>query len=341
MSRWLRWPLRGLICLLLLAVTAWSVLAVQFRLPLDLPWLQLAMVLVGLSGVAACTGVFWSRRRRVLLGGGLLVLSVTGLWWQTVQPSNQRDWMDEVAHTLTGEVRGDELLLHNVRNFHWRSETDYDIRWETRRHDLRQLQSADLTVTTWGMPAIAHIMVSFGFADGRFLAFSVETRKQRGEAYDELAGFFKEYELSVLGADERDVIRLRTNVRHEQVSLYRLALSPQQQRALLLEYVATANALARTPRFYHALTANCTTVVFAMARQILGDLPADYRILLTGYLPGYIQEIGGLMPGYTLSELSRRGAINDRALAADRSTDFSRLIRVGVPGWEPLSSSPH
>src|SRR5690606_7579582 len=99
---------------------------------------------------------------------------------------------------------GNQLTVHNVRNFNWRSEQDYDVAWETRRYELNQLSSLDLSTSYWGMPAIAHILVSFGFADGRFLTFTVEVRKEKGEAYSEIGGFFKEFELSIVATDERD-----------------------------------------------------------------------------------------------------------------------------------------
>src|SRR5690606_25198874 len=128
----------------------------------------------------------------------------------------------------------------------------------------------------------------FGFDDGRFLAFSVEIRRERDEEFSEWAGFFKQYELSIIAADERDIVRVRSNVRGEDVTLYRLTLDASQRRALFVAYVEEANRLAATPRFYDTVTTNCTTLVYRLARPIIGHLPLDRRLLQTGLLPEYL-----------------------------------------------------
>ena len=182
------------------------------------------------------------------------------------------------------------------------------------------------------MPAIAHILVSFGFEDGRHLVFTVETRKEKGELYSELGGFFKEFELSIVATDERDAVRVRTNVRDEDVYLYRIDIPRRVMRELLLSYVDQANSLVERPRFYNTLTANCTTIVFDMVQSIVGGLPVDHRLLLTGYLPGYVQDIGCLQQGYSLDALRDQGRITERARQADDAPDFSALVRQGIPG---------
>ena len=131
------------------------------------------------------------------------------LWWSTILPSNDRDFAPDVAHGVTGIVQGDELTLKNVRNFSWASPTDFTENWETRSYDLSKVESADFYLVYFMGPLIAHSMVSFGFADGRHLMFSIEIRKQRGEAFSAIAGFFKRYELVFLAADERDFLFLR------------------------------------------------------------------------------------------------------------------------------------
>lgn len=232
-----------------------------------------------------------------------------------------------------GRAEGSQVTLHNVRNFDWRSDEDYDPRWETRRYDLDQLTSVDLATSYWGMPAIAHVLASFGFDDGQFVVFTVEIRKERGESYSEIGGFFKQFELSIVAADERDALRVRTNVRNEDVYLYRVNMSEEAMRALFLSYIQQTNQLQQEPRFYNTITANCTTIVFDMMRQIIRGLPLDYRLLLTGYLPGYVQDVGGLEQNLKLEELRQQGRITERARRAGNNMDFSRVIRDGVPGW--------
>ncbi len=264
-----------------------------------------------------------------------VVAFVAALWWQSIKPSNDRDWAPDVANMTTGERAAEAITLHNVRNFTWRSETDIDERWETRHYDLAQLSSVDLIVSYWTIPAIAHTLVSFGFDDGRHVVFSVEIRKEKGEEFSEIGGFLKRFELSVIAADERDIIGVRSKVRDEKVFLFRTQLNAADRRALFLAYVNEANTLAATPRFYHTLTANCTTIVFGMMQRIIGDLPWDYRLLASGYLPNYVYDLGGLDTRYDFATLERMGYVSRRVNAAlsDAASEieFSRAIRVGIP----------
>ena len=274
---------------------------------------------------------------QVLLGiiGFSAVFAVMVAWWTSLQPSNDHAWADDVAQMTTGVIEGNWVTLHNVRNFDWRTVDDYTQRWETRTYDLERLTSVDMIMSYWTGPAIAHMLISFGFDDGAQVVFSVEIRRQKTQQFSEVGGFFKEFELSVIAADERDVIRLRTNVRREDDYLYRLQLPKTAIRSLFLAYVGEANSLIDTPRFYNTISVNCTTLVYQMMKRIVGHLPLDYRLLFSGYLPEYVHSVGGLDSRYTLEELRRRGHITERALQSDRSDSFSADIRRGLPGLDP------
>ncbi|MHB0816798.1 Lnb N-terminal periplasmic domain-containing protein [Stutzerimonas nitrititolerans] len=324
--------LRLLVTLMVVLATAWGSLALWYQLPMTTAskyafialWCMLALGLLF---------ALWRRRPWLALGGFLLLFALLLVWWNTLAPSNQRVWVDDLAKLTTGRVEGSQVTLNNVRNFDWRSDEDYVPRWETRRYVLDRLTSVDLATSYWGMPAIAHVLVSFGFDDGQFVVFTVEIRKERGERYSEIGGFFKQFELSIVAADERDALRVRTNVRDEDVYLYRVNMSEEAMRALFLSYIEQTNQLEEGPRFYNTITANCTTIVFDMMRQIVQGLPMDYRLLLTGYLPDYVRDVGGLQANLGLEELQRRGRITERAQQAGDDPEFSRLIRDGVPGW--------
>ena len=249
------------------------------------------------------------------------------LWWASIAPSNQRIWADDASHLLTGAVQGSNVTLNNVRDFTWRSDDDYDVRWETRHYDLDHLASADAVLSYWGSAAIAHAMISFGFDDGSHVVFSVEIRKQRGQQYSAIGGFFKQYETILVAADERDVIRVRTNVRGEDDYLYPLHMDKAAMRALFLAYVQDANKLTVTPEFYNTITSNCTTIVYRMARQIEPGLPRDFRLLLTGYLPEYLYKVGALDQSTPIEEQRQRARITDKARNSKPGDDFSRAIR--------------
>jgi hypothetical protein len=324
--------LNVLIALAVIAAAGWGALALWFQAPAPAVLATIWLILAG----AALVG-FW---RGTYLPLALFVAAWVFMqvwWWLGVRPSNDRAWMPEVAEQTYGSVNGDQVTLHNVRNFEWRSPTDYDERWETRTYDLSQLQSVDLVLSYWGRPAIAHTMVSFGFADGEHVVFSVEIRRKLGDKFSEIGGFFRRYELSVLASTETDSLRVRTNVRNEEGYLYRVYLPEGQAaaRALFLSYLDTANQLREQPRFYNTITANCTTIIYQLARKIIDGLPLDYRLLASGYLPEYLDELGALRGADNVEEYRRRGHYTQRALASDHPARFSQAIRVGVPGVEP------
>jgi hypothetical protein len=321
-------PLLLACSLLLLAFSAWTCAALWFQAPA-----RARNSLIGLSMACALALIagLWTGHGGAVGGVFALLATLVFTWWRSLEPSNNRDWADDVAKIAHGEVDGDTVTLHNVRNFSWRSKTEYVQRWETRRYDLRQLRSVDMITSYWGSRAIAHLLFSFGFADGEHVVFSVEIRRERAEAYNEVGGFFKEFELSVIAADERDIVAVRTNVRGEDDYLYRLRLPQADIRALFLAYLGQANALLQTPRFYNTITVNCTTLVYRMLRQIVGALPMSYRVVFSGYLPEYVYSLGGLDGRYTLAELRELGRITERARRAGDGAGFSAAIRAGIP----------
>jgi Domain of unknown function (DUF4105) len=285
------------------------------------------MFVLALATVS-CLASSW-RWRAVSAYAG--VIAIVFVWWTTITPSNDRDWAPDVARTATATIDGDRLVVNNVRDFTWRSDTDFDQRWEQRTYSLSDVTNADLIMSYWAGEAIAHTIISFGFKDGSRLAFSIETRKERNEAYSSLAGFFKQYELAIIAADERDVVRVRSNVRGEDVRIYRLRMSPDHAQKLLREYVAEMNDIARHPRFYNTLTSNCTTLVFEMVRVIHPGLPLDPRVLLSGYLPDYVYDLGAVDTNIPFEKLRNLARIHDKAVHADDDPDFSAKIREGLP----------
>ncbi len=321
-----------LLSLLLISALVWGSFALWFQGPtaqwakalVILPWLVLGMI--ALWRVWAM-GSAWP----ALIAFALVFAGLLG-WWHTIRPSNDRVWADDVAYVLQPEVHGSRVTLRNVRNFNWRTTSDYDVRWEPRTYDLDQLESADLILSYWMGPAVAHTLVSFGFKDGSHVVFSLEIRKERGESFSAIGGFFRQFEVVMIAADERDIVRVRSNVRGEQVYLYRLNVTKDDLRKMFLNYVDEANGLMHTATFYNTLTSNCTTIVYDLARRISPTLPLDYRLVLSGYLAEYAQDAQVLTPGVDYQTLHTLGFINPRAIAAGDSPQFSALIRQGVPG---------
>lgn len=336
-SLW-HWLIAGVLALLIVASSGWAVLALWYRLPGPTVLRYGVAGLWIVAALACCVGLFLKGWPARALLGYLAMYLVLGVWWWTIQPAAERDWAPDVAHIVSGTQQDDNrITVKHVRNFQWRTPQDFDERWETRHYDLDQLRSVDLLVSYWMGPAIAHTLVSFGFDDGRYLTFSVEIRKERGEAFSTLGGFFKEYEVSIIAADERDIVRVRTNTRGEDVYLYRVQMPKPVMQDLFRAYLDEAHQLQREPRYYNTLTSNCTTLVYAMMKRIVPGLPFDYRLLLSGYLPEYVHSVGALAPGAPFAELKAKGHINAQALKTNGADDFSARIREGIPGTDTPS----
>jgi hypothetical protein len=307
----------------------WAALAVWFDGPATRP---LAAVLGIAVVVAALVALVRVRPPVRALALALVAPLAVVAWWLTLAPRNDRDWQGDVARTPTAQVRGDVAVVHDLRDFRYRSETDYDERWETREYDLSRLRGVDLFVSQWGPTLIAHTILSWDFGDGRPLAVSIETRKEKPESYSALRGFFRQYELVYVAADERDVVRLRTSFRGETVSLYRLTAPPEAARALLLQYFEAMNALAATPVWYNAATHSCTTTIFRNVKVVAPKSRFDWRLLANGRLYELAYEQGRVDTSLPLAELRARSDVTTRAkgACADRA-DFSSCIREGLP----------
>ena len=252
-------------------------------------------------------------------------------WWLSIRPSNDRDWQPDVARTPTAERQGSLVTVRGVRDFDYRTETDFTERWDERRFDLDRVVGLDLFVSYWGPTLYAHTILSWDFEDAPPLAASIETRKEKGESYSALLGFFRQYELVYVLADERDVVRLRTNYRGERVFLYRLATSRAGARALLEQYLDEANTLAREPAWYNAFTENCTTAIWRNVRALSPGNPFDWRLLANGHLDRMLYERGRVDTSLPFAELRQRSDIPERARACGSRDDFSRCIREGLP----------
>ncbi len=294
----------------------------------------LAGGLVLIAGVAAVWVRPWSRTVAAIFVPFVMVLA----WWLALAPSNERDWQPDVARLPTATIDGSMLTVHNVRDFGYRGERDFTERWETRTYDLDTLVGFDIFVSFWGPTLYGHTIASWEFADGRHLAVSIETRKEVGEAYSALRGFFRQYELYYVVADERDLIGVRANQRGETLDLYRIAGSPNKGRDLLLDYMKEINSIAERPRWYNALTHNCTTTIWHHTKAVGAGLPLDWRLLANGYLVDLAYERGTVNTGTGLDELKRQSDITARVLAAGDRQDFSRAIRDGLPP-RPLMAS--
>ena len=221
------------LALVVIIATAWAAGALWYQLPVPPSARIVAAFLCGVLGLATIVAIFTKLRNWSLLLF-LLCFVLLLTWWNTIMPLEHADWAPEVARQVTGTRNGDVLTLNNVRNFEWHGKTDFTGRWVTRTYDLSKLRTADLFLSQWGNPNIAHVILSFGFEGDDFIAWSVEVRRRVGGAFSPVADLFKSDPLVIVAADERDVVGVRSNFRGEDVQLYRLKASPEAARALLL-----------------------------------------------------------------------------------------------------------
>ena len=309
-----------------LGCAVWAFGALDYDFPVARTVVAWAFAAAMIAAIVFLPG--GARKIGAVFLGFVLVLA----WWFTLKPSNEGNWLPDVAETAWAETNGDEVTFHNVRNCDYRTETDYTPHWETRTVRLSQITGVDLEIVTWGSPWIAHPIVSFVFTDAPPLAFSIETRKSIGQTYSAIGGLYRQFTLTYIVADERDVIRLRTNYRKgENVYLYHSKVAAERARQRFLEYVKSLNDLRQKPRWYNAVTTNCTT---AIRSQHPGHerIPWDWRILLNGKGDELLYEQGLIVTGgLSFSELKQRSLINERAKAADEDPDFSARIREDLP----------
>jgi hypothetical protein len=248
-------------------------------------------------------------------------------------PTNFRDWTPEQAVLSTVDFKGDQALVHNVRNCKYFANDVYMVDYYDKTIDFSKVRGVDYIVVPFdNMPAIAHCMLSFQIdgPDGQpqHLAVSVETRKERNETYNPLKGSFNDFELIYVVADERDVIQFRTVYNGEHVYLYHTTASPEASKELLVDVLTRVNQLAKAPEFYDTLTNNCTSNIVRHVNRIRPNrISADYRTLLPGYSDQLAYEDGLIEHHGTFAETKEQAYVNPLAERYAGREDFSELIR--------------
>ena len=318
--------------LVMFLVTLWAFGAIYYDGPLSIGYANGALGAVWFCALIGAL-IRWSGawRRRAIWAGGIAVVVVP---WLFIQPSHDRPWQAPWQVMGTVEIDGDLVTIHGFRNFDYALDGTVTERWESRTVRLSNLRGVDLFLSAFMGKKIAHSMLSFDFGPDGHVALSVETRREVGEAFSDLGGLYKMFELQYIFADERDLIRVRTNIREEPVYLYRGMITPGEARSSFRQIAEYANEIAREPRFYNIISANCTTSIYA-------QVPAsrrtrlDYRLLLNGRLDELLYEQGSLRTeGLSFQDLRRASLINEVALDAHDDPEFSKRIRAGLPWFD-------
>lgn len=246
-----------------------------------------------------------------------------------LKPSNSRKWRPDLAVLPFAKLDKDRIKLYNVRDCKYRTEDDYDLKHFDTSFKVNELQTVDFVVVPFkDAPVLAHTMLSFGLSDGDQIVVSVEARLEKDEKYTPMAGALKQYELMYILGTERDLIRLRTDVRQVEVFLYRAKATPEDVQALFLDIIKRTNTLAKTPEFYDTLTNNCTTNLVTHVNNLRpGTIPADLRILFPGYSDQLIGQLGLIEGGAEATAMRARAAVLPTVGLQLTAREYSQKIR--------------
>jgi hypothetical protein len=329
----------GFAWLLIGGSTLWALAALYFDLSFLRPPILTPLIYLAVIAIPAYLAKARWLRMAIFLGGSLVVV----ICWLSLKPSNNLPWQANVSQTPWAEIDGDRVTIHNFRNCYYRHEDDFTCEWLTKTVFISQLRGVDLFVDYWGSPWIMHPIVSFQFGDNDYVAASIEARYQLGQSYSPIRSIFRQFEIVYVLADERDLIRLRTNYRSgEKVYLYHMAASREWSRLLFLQYLQQANRLREHPRWFNALSDNCTTNIFsqmaATGHRPAGSSRYSWWIFLNGRAPEMLYRGGNFAGNLPFAELERQAYINPVANTLNDAADFSRRIRMDRPGFEFLTS---
>ena len=313
-------------------LTAWATLAIYYS-NLPWPWSRLALAV---AFAAFSVWSLWVTRRPRARWWFSVAFATVVVWWVAIPPSHDRPWRPEVAVLPRAIIDADDdhVRLTGVRHFTYRTRHDFDERWEEQEVQISHVVAVHLFVSYWKIGPVAHTFLSFDFDDGTLpVCVSIESRPEVGEGFDPLASNFKQFELIYVVGDERDIVRVRTEFRREEVFCYRVRMTPSEVQRLFRIYLARINELSDRPEWYHLLSNNCTLNLLRYARRArdVQGRRFDHRHLLSGLIDRYMFGAGALDTDLPFDELRRRSHINDAADAADDAEDFSAQIRAALP----------
>jgi hypothetical protein len=252
-------------------------------------------------------------------------------------PSNDRDWNEDQATLSYADISGDTALIHNIRNFTYASTTSFTRAYYDKSFDLTKIVRAWYIVEPFsGIPGSAHTFLSFEFEGGQFVSISVEIRKQKGESFHPLKGLFNQYELMYVIADERDVVKLRTNYRKDLVYIYPIKAraeneyaAKQKVRALFVGMLERANHLKDHPEFYNSVTNTCTTNIVDHVNNVTPSRIPFMRlgILFPALSDKLAYKLGLIDTDLSFEDARKKYFANDRAMEYADDEDFSVKIR--------------
>lgn len=321
---------RVVVWIFLVCFCIWSVGALWF----DFPFFPKVVALLFPLLLVGC--LFWSQSGRQKLFVVFFSCLAVMLWWFSLRPSHDRDWQTPVSRLPYARIQDGEVTVYDVRDFSFSETGDYAPRWITKKFRLEEIEALDILINYWGSRWIAHPILSFQIRGQEPLCFSIETRREQGEEYSALGGFFRRYELIVLAATERDLLGIRINPSAaEELFLYRTSANPPVVRERFLEMVDLMNTIKENPRWYNAITTNCTTALRTGA-GFRERIPMDWRLLINGFGDEMLFDLGVFRSGgLEFPALREQARISQDAWIEIQEDGFSSRIRAGRAGFSP------
>ncbi len=307
----------------------WCLGAIYF---FGLPGNILPLAAASLFGLGVPLALIVLPNRRRTVYGVLALCAGIILGWSQIKPSHDRNWATSFAQLPRITTEGDLIRVHNIRNFDYRTPEDFTVRYYDKTFDLNKLETADYVLSYWdGNEAIAHTLVSFGFGDGDYLTVSVETRLEQGEPQTNLGGFYKQYELIYILGDERDLLRLRSNFRKEEVFVYPTNFNKKDIRKFFGVIIERINSIANKPQFYNTISHNCISSLTKDFSKVLEVRdPFNYRWFLNGYSAELMFEHGAINSNGNFADTQRFHHINQYVQADNNGEGYSMKIRPHI-----------
>ncbi len=275
--------------------------------------------------------------RKWFIAGALLFMLIVSCLWSLIHPTHNMPWAKEVA--VLPEIRwssdGEHFTVTGIRDFRYRSEKDFDVRYKTKTYSLADMTALEYAVVYWDNPLsreIGHSMLSFRFRDGDALVFSSEARRRYDSNFSVISDLYKQSCLIYVIGTESDLFGVRTNFREpqEQVYLYATNATKEQREAIFRDLTQRVNDLRENPKFYNTLTYNCTTSLLPSIRAGV-EIPACRpAYIFNGFSDFLAFRLGFLAhdDGENYRALRARSLLNDRTLNWDGDpATYSKIIR--------------
>ena len=259
----------------------------------------------------------------------IVILCVPLILYSFIMPTNEANWNKDQAVLPFAEINNKLVTIHNIRNATYTSETDYEVSYYDKTFDLTHIKSVDFVVEPFSnFGGAAHTFLTFGFEDESYVAISIEIRKKKGQSFSAFKSLFKQYEIMYVVADEKDVVKLRTNYRKDTVYMYPTRIDQAHAEKLFLSMIARVNELYAKPEFYNLLMNTCTTNIVRHVNEISETkIPWNYRVLMPGYSDKLGYDLGLFDTTLPYEKIRDAYQINDKAMKYGDDKNFSLRIR--------------